>query len=47
MYEDRNKIQNKPENLAQSYKVNINQHKTDILHLDLNIYICLHNLCGN
>lgn len=47
MFEDRNKIQNKPEDLAQSYKVNINQHKYDILYLDLNICICLSHLCEN
>lgn len=39
VFEDRNKIQNKPKDLAQRYKVNINQHKYDILHLDLNISI--------
>lgn len=47
VFEDRNKIQNKPKDLAQSYKVNINQHKYDILHLDLNVSICLNHVCGN
>lgn len=47
VFEDRNKIQNKPKDLAQSYKVNINQPKYDILHLDLNISICLKYVFGN
>lgn len=35
MFEDRNKIQNKLEDLAQSYKMNINQDKYEVLHLGL------------
>lgn len=47
MFDDRNKIQNKPEDLAQSYKMNINHDKYEVLHLDLNIPISLKHLCGN
>lgn len=47
MLEDRNKIQNKPEDLAQSYKMNINQDKYEVVCLDFNIPIPLNHLCGN
>ena len=47
MFQDRNKIQNKPEDIAQSYKVNIHQGKYEVLHLGLNISICLNQLYGN
>lgn len=39
MFQDRNKIQNKPEDIAQSYQVNINQGKYEVLQLGLNIAI--------
>lgn len=47
MFDDRNKIQNKPEDLAQSYKMNINHGKDEVLHLGLNISISLNSRCGN
>lgn len=47
MFQDRNKIQNKPEDIAQSDQVNINQGKYEVLHLGLNIAICLNQLYGN
>ena len=41
------KIQTKPEDITQSYKVNISQDKLEVLHLGLNIIICLNQLYGN
>lgn len=47
MFDDRNKIQNKPEDLAQSYKMNINHGKYEVLYLGLTISISLNSRCGN
>lgn len=47
MFDNRNKIQNKPEDLAQSYKMNINHDNYEVLHLSLNVSISLNHLCGN
>ena len=46
-FDDRNKIQNKPEDLAQGCKMNINHDKYEVLHLGLDISISLNHLCGN
>ena len=47
MLEDRNKVRNKPEDLAQNHKMNISQDKYEVLHLDLNLSVSPNHLCGN
>ena len=44
-FDDRNNIQNKPEDLAQCYKMNIHHDKYEVLQLGLNISTSLNNSC--